>query len=192
MDKICHLENKHTVHKVKLTNKMKLTDIIKKYGSLYEIKAKDKNGFFAEISKTLAYKSDSLDWKEVEKILRERERIDSTALAPGVALPHGKSAHLEKPICCFARSREGIDFGAADGRPTHIFFTMLTPLTNNGNYLPTLAEVSMILSNPDLRRSLLQADNKEDVLDTIKNSRAQKKEPELKQVLPVRKKWGDR
>ncbi len=157
---------------------MDLAQIIQKYGSLYEIRARDKISFFAEISQKLATNAGETTDIEIETVLRERESIESTALGPGVALPHGKCPGIQKPICCFAVSRDGVDFGAADGSLTHIFFVMLTPASNNGSHLATLAEVSMIMSDPGLRQSIMEAETKQDVIDTMQTGETNHPETE--------------
>lgn len=137
---------------------MEFAEILKKYGAVCEIRAKDKPSILRELSQTLAHRAKSLEEKDVEMILRERERVESTALGFGVALPHGKSTRIEEPICLFARSRQGVDFGALDGEPTHLFFAVLTPTRDTGSHLSLLAEVakvSRLLTNRDLRESLL-------------------------------------
>ena len=152
---------------------MKFAEILKKYGALCEIRARDKPTILREISQTLAHRTHSLEGPDVERILLEREKVESTALGFGVALPHGKSARIDEPICLFARSREGVDFGALDGEPTHFFFAMLTPAKDNGSHLSLLAEVSRVLTSQELRESLMSVPTE----DPSRESAVEKKSP---------------
>lgn len=92
-------------------------------------------------------------------LLRKREAQATTAAVKGVALPHGRSLAVNRLTGIFARSRGGIDFGAADREPTFVFFVLLAPPHERAHpYLPALARIVEILQDDDLRRRLFAAD----------------------------------
>ncbi len=89
--------------------------------------------------------------------LLEREKLGSTGIGEGVAIPHGKVAGLPGLIASFGRSTHGIDFRAIDGRPTHLFFTLFAPENSAGAHLKALARISRIFKNPAFREAILKA-----------------------------------
>ena len=71
-------------------------------------------------------------------------------------------------LISFGLSRQGIDFESIDGRPTHIFFLLLTPESSAGLHLKLLARISRLLKNEDFKGRLLQATNSQEILDVIR------------------------
>src|SRR4030042_1654541 len=78
---------------------------------------------------------------------RDREKLGSTGIGEGVAIPHGKVAGLPGLVASFGRSVQGVDFRAIDGHPTHLFFTLLAPENSAGAHLKALARISRIFKN---------------------------------------------
>ena len=90
----------------------------------------------------------SLDRQEVIRVLQERERLGSTGIGEGVAIPHGKLKDLKRLLISFGRSRSGVDFDSMDGKPAHLFFLLVAPEESVGVHLKTLARISKLLKNP--------------------------------------------
>ena len=82
----------------------------------------------------------------------ERERISTTAIGEGVAIPHGKLPGLERIYGVFARSSEGVDFNSLDGGPTHLFFVLIAPENAAADHLKALARISRLLKDEVFRR----------------------------------------
>ena len=97
------------------------------------------------------------DGKTLTKILADRERLASTAIGDGVAIPHGKLPSLQRLVGCVARSPRGVDFDSMDGRPTHVFFVLLAPENSTGIHLKALARISRLFKDPEFRTRLMQA-----------------------------------
>ena len=89
--------------------------------------------------------------------LLKRERMMSTALADGVAIPHARLPGLSRSVAAFGRSKAGIDWDAQDGRPTHLFFVLVAPDGANTDHLKLLAAVSRLLHEPTCRTRLMEA-----------------------------------
>jgi mannitol/fructose-specific phosphotransferase system IIA component (Ntr-type) len=89
----------------------------------------------------LVTKTTPLDRDEVERVLREREDLQSTGLGESVAIPHGALAGIENQIAAIILSPPPIDFAAIDGRPVHIIVAVLSPKRAAGEHLKTLALV---------------------------------------------------
>jgi len=98
-----------------------------------------------------------LDSGEMLDILLDRERLGSTGIGEGVAIPHGKMVGLKEMVISFGRSREGIDFEAMDGKPVHLFFLLMAPENSAGLHLKVLAKISRMLKDPVFRKKLVAA-----------------------------------
>jgi PTS system nitrogen regulatory IIA component len=89
--------------------------------------------------------------------LLARERLGSTGIGEGVAVPHCKVPGLAVLHCALGRSGEGIDFRALDGKPTRIFVALFAPERAGAEHLQALARVSRLLKRPEFRKALLEA-----------------------------------
>jgi len=108
-----------------------------------------------------------VDAQKLLDTLLEREKLGSTGIGEGVAIPHGKVPGLPGLIASFGRSVQGIDFRAIDGRPTHLFFALFAPENSAGAHLKALARISRIFKNPAFRESILRAPSAEEIYRLI-------------------------
>jgi len=90
--------------------------------------------------------------------LLAREQLGTTGIGGGIAIPHAKVPNLEEIVVFFGRSPRGISFDAVDNRAVHLFFVLLAPEDPGVPYLATLARLSRLLQQPELRADLLQAE----------------------------------
>jgi PTS system nitrogen regulatory IIA component len=97
----------------------------------------------------------------------DRERLGSTGIGGGIGIPHGKVKGLHSLILGFGLSRKGVNFDSMDGKPTHIFFLLLTPENSAGDHLKLLARISRILKNDPFKERLIDARSEEEVYDII-------------------------
>jgi PTS system nitrogen regulatory IIA component len=88
-----------------------------------------------------------------------REKLGSTGLGMGVAIPHGRLKQLRDTVAVFVRAKEGIPFEAPDDAPVRLVFAMLVPEHATEQHLNMLSELTQIFSNPELRETLMTADN---------------------------------
>ncbi len=146
---------------------MKILDVLNAEAINVNLKAKDKKGILDELVAPVAEKAGAGHEKLV-RVLMDRERLGSTGIGGGIGIPHGKLKNLESLILGFGLSRQGVDFESMDGRPTHIFFLLLTPESSAGMHLKLLARISRLLKNDGLKESLMQAQSAQDVVDVIK------------------------
>src|ERR1043165_8730407 len=105
------------------------------------------------------------------KALQEREKLHSTGIGDGIALPHARNALVglvDHPIIVFARHANGIPYGAIDGLPARLFFLLIAPTVTQ--HLGILARLSRILRDPKVRQSLLTADRPEKVISLIQDA----------------------
>jgi PTS system nitrogen regulatory IIA component len=89
--------------------------------------------------------------------LLAREKLGSTGIGEGVAVPHCKVPGLPALIASLGRSVAGVDFRSLDGRPTHVFVALFAPERAGAEHLQALARVSRLLRRPEFRTALLEA-----------------------------------
>jgi PTS system nitrogen regulatory IIA component len=90
-------------------------------------------------------------------VLSEREKLNTTGIGEGVAIPHGKLAGLPRLYASFGVCREGVDFASIDGKPTYLFFALVAPENSAGIHLKALARISRLFRNREFREAILQA-----------------------------------
>ena len=96
---------------------MKLVEILTPAMVIPELEASDKDGAIREVCAHIANKKPGLRLDDMAKTLLEREKLGSTGIGEGVAIPHGKLPGLDSLIACFAKSTKGVDFAAKPGAP---------------------------------------------------------------------------
>jgi len=146
---------------------MKLSELINEDYILPELKANDKKGVLEELVEALVRREPSIDKNALVKILLERERLGSTGIGDGVAIPHGKFAGITHPIISLGRSRKGLDFESMDGEPAFLFFLLVAPENSASIHLKALARIAKILKNSSFRKVLMEAPGKRELYQTI-------------------------
>ncbi len=135
---------------------MKILDTLKEGAIIAELNATDKKGVLEELTAPVSEAS-GVNHEEIVRVLLERERLGSTGIGGGIAIPHGKSQSIESLLMGFGRSRGGVDFEAMDGKPAHIFFLLLAPEDSTGAHLKMLARLSQLLKNSVFTERLMNA-----------------------------------
>ncbi|HOS97383.1 MAG TPA: PTS sugar transporter subunit IIA [Deltaproteobacteria bacterium] len=133
---------------------MKIADILRPECVLADIKATTKRDILEELARPVA-REYHLDLEEVVAVLQNREKLGSTGIGEGVAIPHGKINDLKDVAAAIGRSARGLDFEAIDGKPCHIFFMLVAPSNSASLHVKALARASMLLKNPALRQKLM-------------------------------------
>ena len=135
---------------------MKIAEFLREDLTLPDLTSADKAGALAELCGPLA-KAHGLDAARLCETLLEREKLGSTGIGEGVAIPHGKLAGVPGLLAAFGRSVKGVDFQAIDGKPTHLLFVLFAPENSAGIHLKALARISRLFRNPAFRKSILEA-----------------------------------
>jgi PTS system nitrogen regulatory IIA component len=94
--------------------------------------------------------------EQVVHALVERERLGSTGVGEGVAIPHAKIPGLQHLVACFGRTTSGVPFDAIDQQPVTLIFVLLVPESSAGAHLKALARISRLLKDASFRGRLLQ------------------------------------
>jgi len=145
---------------------MKLLDVLKPEAIIPSLEATDKKGVLEELTIPAANIS-KVEHSKLVRMLMERERLGTTGIGGGIAIPHGKLKQLEEEIMCIGISRKGVDFEAMDGRPVHIFFLLFTPEGATVVHLMLLSRISKLLKNELFRQRLLDAADAESICAII-------------------------
>ncbi|BBO73851.1 PTS fructose transporter subunit IIA [Desulfosarcina widdelii] len=145
---------------------MKILDVLDKDAILIDLKSKDKIGILNELVEP-ASRITGIDHKQMVQVLMERERLGSTGIGGGIGIPHGKLKNLDKLVLGFGLSRDGVDFESMDGRPTHIFFLLITPEHSTDLHLKLLARVSRLLKKEPLKEMMMKAKSAEEIVSII-------------------------
>ena len=118
---------------------------------------KTKTEVVSELAEHFARRHRTIDKEKLVRVLWERERLGSTAIGDGIAIPHGKLSGLDEVLGAFARHPAGVDFESLDGGPTRLFFLLVAPENSVGQHLKALARVSRLLKDETFRERLLAA-----------------------------------
>lgn len=122
-----------------------------------DLTSRTKHAALMELTETLATAPEVSDRERVLQAVLEREKIVSTGIGLGVAVPHAKIAEVTEFVVAYGRSREGIDFGSIDDRPVHHVVLIVGPPDRQQRYLQFLAIVFTKLKQQDLRKALENA-----------------------------------
>jgi nitrogen PTS system EIIA component len=136
---------------------MKIEEILSESVVVPDLEAHSKPEVLVELADTVAHENAGIDKVRLLAALEERERLNSTALGDGVAIPHGKLPGIRRVFAAFGRSRQGVDFQSLDGKPTHLFFLLVAPEDSAGAHLKALARISRLLKDPGFRSRLMGA-----------------------------------
>ncbi len=125
-----------------------------------DLKAKDRDSVLQEMVEHAVEAGVIRDRDVILGMLRNRESLGSTGLGEGVAFPHGRSLAIPTLMALFARSKKGVDYGAIDGKPVHLFFMFIAPpIEKENRYLPALGQVVELIRDEDTRKALMKLKN---------------------------------
>jgi nitrogen PTS system EIIA component len=105
----------------------------------------------------------SVDPDQAMAVIMEREKLGSTGIGHGIAIPHGRLPELDAPITALIRHSGGIDFDAIDGQPVHIVVVLLAPVNEDRSHLELLAGLARALQQESVRRAVMEAATAEEV-----------------------------
>jgi PTS system nitrogen regulatory IIA component len=125
-------------------------------------------------SELLASSSPGLSQNEIFNALINREKLGSTGLGKGVAIPHGRIASLERPVCAFVKLASPVDFDATDGQPVDLIFTLLVPENSTEEHLQVLSTIAEIFSNAGISMALRQCETDSCLLEQLRQWEARR------------------
>jgi nitrogen PTS system EIIA component len=132
---------------------MPLTDLVALNAILPNLKVNGKKQALSELAAKAAELTGQSDRAILENLL-QREKLGSTGVGNGVAIPHGKLPKLDRLFGMFVRLEKPIDFDSLDGQPVDLIFLLLAPETAGADHLKALARVARLLRDPEVARKL--------------------------------------
>jgi len=136
---------------------MKITEILSPEMVVPQLGGGTKAEVLTQLAQCLCNAHSEIAFDRLLGVLNERERLGSTAIGDGIAIPHGKLRGITQILGVFGRSREGVDFESLDGGPTHLFFLLVAPEDSASLHLKALARVSRLFKDASFRQRLLDA-----------------------------------
>jgi len=135
---------------------VKIQEFLQPQAVLAELSGRTAAEVLAELCRPVA-QLHGLEAGRLVQVLLDREKLGSTGVGEGVAIPHGKLPGLPALVATFGRSREGVDYRSADGKPARLFFALFAPENSAGAHLKALSRVSRIFRLPAFREAILAA-----------------------------------
>ena len=136
---------------------MRLIDIMSADLVIADLASTTRDDVLQEMVERISVVRPEVEASRAQRVLVERERLGSTGVGDGLAIPHARLPALSTAVACFARSRGGVDFGALDGKPTDLFLALLAPAGHAGLHLKALARAARLFKDAAFRGTLRDA-----------------------------------
>ena len=146
---------------------MRVVDILTEELIVPQLRTATKAEVLRELAEHLAAHHPQIQVERLVTVLLDRERLGTTAIGEGIAIPHGKLPGLKGVVAVFGRSLSGIDCHSLDGAPTKLFFLLVAPEDSAGIHLKALARVSRLLKDRAFRERLLRGASRADLYRAI-------------------------
>ena len=128
---------------------MKILDILSPARIFPNIECNSKKAAMELLAKNIASSNNGIDQIDVIDSLIARERLGSTGLGNGIAIPHGRLKYCEKTVATFIQLKNGIDYGAIDNMPVDLIFALIVPEESTDEHLQILAILAKMLSETE-------------------------------------------
>jgi nitrogen PTS system EIIA component len=142
---------------------MKLTDVLVRDACRIDLRGSTKLEVLRELADALAKQVPGLDAGQLYAMLIEREKLGTTAMGDGIAIPHARIESLNRLLAVFGLSRSGVAFDSLDGRETHLFFLLVAPGKEGSAHLLLLARLSRLLGSEAFRARLRQVQSTDEL-----------------------------
>lgn len=146
---------------------MRLADVLREENIITDLKSRDKSEVLGELVDGVSSRVSSIDRDRALKALLDREKLGTTGIGHGVAIPHGKLKGLTELKVFFGRSRKGVNFSSMDNLPVHLFFLIMAPENSAAAHLKILASISHLLKSQDFRMRLMEANDRSEIYRII-------------------------
>ena len=146
---------------------MNLLDILSPRSMIVGLQGETKDDIITELVNSLEMGEIITNKDKVLQAVLEREKIMSTGIGDGIAIPHGKSDAVIRLAAALGVQKRGSDFEALDGEPAYVFFLLVSPTNISGPHIKALARISRLLKNDDFKKKLIAAPTAADLLDAI-------------------------
>ena len=148
--------------------KIKILDFLSVSAVTAELTATTKKEVLEELVTLLSKEGKVKDVQATVEVLIEREKLGSTGIGQGIAIPHAKTDQAQTVVAAFGLSRRGVQFDSLDGDPVNIFFLLVAPPDAAAQHLKALARISRLLKDKFFRQSLRETKTAPEILKLIK------------------------
>lgn len=146
---------------------MKILDYLKEEWVIPDLKGTDKPSVLKELSEVLVKPCQAASAEELLKVLYEREKLESTGIGEGIAIPHGRLKRLKNFFISFGRSIGGVDFDSIDRKPSHLFFLVMAPEDSAVNNLKLLSRIVTLLKDTSFKKRLMEVQSQKELYQII-------------------------
>jgi len=146
---------------------MKIMDYLNEEWVIPDLQGTDKPSILKELSSVLVKPCQVVSVEELLQVLLERERLGSTGIGEGIAIPHGRLKKLKEFLVCFGRSLKGVDFDSIDGKPTQLFFLVMAPENSAVENLKLLSRIVALLKEPSFKKRLIGAGSQRELFQIL-------------------------
>ncbi len=146
---------------------MKVSEILNKEFIIAELESNDKESAINELIDLFRNDPRVEDIEKVRQSVLDREKIMSTGVGKGFAIPHGKTDSVKETLAAFGRKKEGIDYDALDGNPVNLIFLLVGKETMISAHIKLLSRISRMMNKDDFRVRLLNAETSEDIMNVF-------------------------
>lgn len=149
---------------------MTLYSLLDKETVLPQFEANSKKDLINSLVDTLRSKlSTDEEAEEVRRAVFEREKIMSTGVGKGIAIPHAKTTVVESHLAAFALLSEPLNFDSIDNEPVKLVFLLISPQTNNSQHIKILSRISRLMNSASFREQISGCDNRDEILKAFKD-----------------------
>lgn len=146
---------------------MKVSEILNKEFIIAELESNDKESAINELINLFRNDPRVEDIEKVRQAVLDREKIMSTGVGKGFAIPHGKTDSVKETLAAFGRKKDGIDYDALDGNPVNLIFLLVGKETMISAHIKLLSRISRMMNKDDFRVRLLNAETSEDIMNVF-------------------------
>ncbi len=146
---------------------MKIMDYLNEEWVIPDLKGTDKPSILKELSGVLAKACQASSVEELFQVLLDREKLGSTGIGEGIAIPHGRLKKLKRFYICFGRSVQGVDFDSIDRKPSQLFFLVMAPENSAVDNLKLLSRIVTLLKEPSFKKRLMEARSQKELFQII-------------------------
>jgi len=147
---------------------MKVTDILKTDFIISELKGKEKTVIINELINLFENDSRVNDIEKVRSAVLEREKIMSTGVGKGFAIPHGKTNAINEIIAAFGKTVTPIEYQALDNKPVNLVFLLVGKDNLVSTHIKLLSRISRMMNKDEFRDKLSKANSSEEILELFK------------------------
>ena len=146
---------------------MKIMDYLKEEWVIPDLQGTDKQSILRELSEVLVKPCQAGSTEELLQVLLDREKLGSTGIGEGIAIPHGRLKKLKKFFVSFGRSIKGVPFDSIDRNPSQIFFLVMAPENSAVDNLKLLSRIVTLLKDGSFKRRLMEASSQKELFQVI-------------------------